>query len=110
MKDQLKRGEPDQELLDKLGWSRQDLEKFVNRWDQMRRQANQRGSEGQTARKDLDEALRSLGLRPRTTMLQSNKGRDDQTRGLKESRRSQPPSEYAEQFKAYTQGTSRGGK
>jgi hypothetical protein len=110
LKDQMKRGEPDQELLDKLGWSKQDLEKFVNRWDQMRRQASQRGPEGQTARKDLDEALRSLGLRPRTTTLQSNKGRDDQSRGLKESRRSQPPAEYAEQFKAYTQGTSRGGK
>ena len=61
-------------------------------------------------RPELDEALRSLGLRPRATSMQGNAGRDDKSQGYKESRRTSPPPEYAEQYKAYTQGTAKGGK
>lgn len=110
LRDQMKNGQPDPELMKKLGWSRDDLKNFLDRWEAMRRRADQQGTEGDAGRRDLDAALRSLGLRPRSTKLRSNAARDDQARGLKESRRTQPPPEYAEQYKAYTQGTSRGGK
>jgi hypothetical protein len=76
----------------------------------MRSQAATGGDQGTAARKQLDDALRSLGLRPRATSMGRNAARDDQSRGLKESRRTSPPPEYAEQYKAYTQGTARGGK
>jgi hypothetical protein len=42
--------------------------------------------------------------------MQSNAGRDDKSQGYKESRRTSPPPEYVEQYKAYTQGTAKGGK
>ena len=110
MKDELHKDHPDPELLKKLGWSRADLENFVKRWEQMRQQARSQGDQQATAQRELDETLRSLGLRPRGTSLKSNAGRDDKSQGYKESRRTSPPPEYAEQYKEYTQGVSRGGK
>jgi hypothetical protein len=108
LKDELAKGEPDRELLDRLGWTRADLENFVKRWEQMRSQAEAPGDKGAQARRQLDETLRSLGLRPRATSLRRNDARDDTVQGMKESRRTTAPPEYAEQTKAYTQGTARG--
>ncbi len=110
LKDELRKEHPDAELLKQLGWSRADLENFVKRWEQMRQQAQSQGDQQTTAQRELDQALRSLGLRPRGTSLKGNAGRDDKSQGYKESRRSSPPPEYAEQYKEYTQGVSRGGK
>ena len=110
LKDELAKDKPDQELLDRLGWSKADLEKFVRRWEAMRAGAQAPGERGETARRELDETLRSLGLRPRSTTIKSKAGRDDRMQGIKESRRTTPPPEYQEQSKAYSQGTARGSK
>ncbi len=110
LKDELAKDQPDPELLESLGWTRDDLQRFVNRWEQLRKQADTPSAEGRDAKRELDDTLRSLGLRPRTTTLRGNDARDDQFKRLRESRRSSPPPEYAEQTKAYTQGTARGGK
>ena len=75
LKDQLNKGEPDQELLDKLGWTAEDMSRFVARWEEMKRKANERGAGGKEAQKRLDD---------------------------------EP--EYAEQYKAYTQGKAKGRK
>ncbi len=110
LKDQLDKDQVDPQLLDRLGWSREDLEKFVQRWEKLRRSAAANGDKGNEARKELDDALRSLGLRPRGATLKSNSARDDQAHGQKQGFDSKPPAEYAEQYKAYTQGKSRGKK
>jgi hypothetical protein len=110
LKDELRKGRPDAELLDRLGWTAKDLENFVKRWEQMRAQARQPGEKGTAAKRELDQALKSLGLRPRAATVKHGAARDDQSRGLKESRRTTPPAEYAEQSKAYSQGTARGEK
>src|SRR5262249_40590779 len=39
LKKELRKDQPDPELLKRLGWTRGELESFVNRWEQMRRQA-----------------------------------------------------------------------
>lgn len=110
LKDELAKERPDPELLNRLGWTRGDLEKFVKRWEQLRGPARTAGENGESGKRELDEALRSLGLRPRATSMQGNAGREDKSQGYKESRRTSPPPEYAEQYKAYTQGTAKGGK
>ncbi|MBI3838967.1 MAG: hypothetical protein HY288_13680 [Planctomycetia bacterium] len=110
LKDQLRKDHPDPELLKQLGWTQKDLQNFVRRWEQMRKQAQAPGEKGAASRQELDDALRSLGLRPRGSSLGGNAGRDDQSRGYKESRRTSPPPEYAPQYKAYQQGTSRAAK
>ncbi|HUY89280.1 MAG TPA: hypothetical protein VMV10_11140 [Pirellulales bacterium] len=110
LKDQLQKGDPDQELLDKLKWSRKDVEQFINRWDQLRSSAQQPGRQGDAAREELDETLRSLGLRPRGSSLSGGQKRGDQRRNLIESRRTAPPAEYAEQYREFSKGISRAKK
>lgn len=110
LKDELRKDRPDPELLNRLGWTKKDLESFVKRWEQMRKQSQAPGEKGTQSRQELDETLRSLGLRPRATSLKSKATRDDQLQGVKESRHTTPPPEYLEQSKAYSQGTARGGK
>ncbi len=110
LKDQLNDNPTDPELLDRLGWTRDDAQRFIKRWEAMRKQAASNSDEAGSARRELDATLRSLGLRPRATALGSNGRRDDRSQGYQESRRTTPPAEYSEAFKAYTQGTARGGK
>ena len=59
LENQLKGREVDPELLDKLGWSEDDLKKFVDRWRNMK-QAAQAGGEGSAAKRELDDTLRSM--------------------------------------------------
>jgi hypothetical protein len=106
LKDQLAKNKLDQELLDKLKWSREDVEKFVKHWEEMKREAGQPGAKGKAAREQLDESLRSLGLRPRGTNVKGN-STADKFRNLKDARDSQPPAEYADQYRAYSTGTSK---
>lgn len=110
LKDQLADGQDDSELLKQLGWTREEADAFIQRWEAMRGQSQAPGPKGDAARRELDETLRSLGLRPRGSALRSGGKADDRAAGLQESRRTTPPPEYSEAFKAYTQGTSRGGK
>jgi hypothetical protein len=68
----------------------------------MRRMAE---SDDPVQRGDFERAVRSLGLRP--DGVRSNRDVPSDVRGGQaEGRRSRPPSEYREQFKAYTQGTA----
>ena len=81
LKDELKKDHPDPELLKRLGWTRKDLENFVKRWEQMRKQAQTPGEQGTAAQQELDETLRSLGLRPRATSQRGSTQRGDNARG-----------------------------
>ena len=67
LRDQMARDKSN--LLDELGWSREDGERFLQRWEEMKRAAGQEGPNGQAAKKSLDEAIKSLGLRPHGTQL-----------------------------------------
>jgi hypothetical protein len=104
----MKDGQPDQRLLDKLGWSKDDLTRFLARWEQMKRQSQSSGATDEPSQRHLDDALRSLGLRPARTVRASGAPLVDQLRGLREGRRSTPPSEYAEQFREFRRGIAGG--
>jgi hypothetical protein len=95
---------PDQELLDQLGWSPEDMQAFIQRWETMKRSA----SEDPAARRELDEALRSLGLRrPSGGPRAASAGDGPRGAARNTGARSSPPSSYAEQFNAFRQGTAR---
>ena len=106
LRDQINKGDVDQKLLDELGWEKEDLNRWVRGYENLYRKAGAKGDQGKAAKAELDATLRSLGIHPRGTQIKNHVG-DDRTRGMKESRRSRPPAEYAEQFRAYTQGTAR---
>ena len=97
------------ELLDELGWSRQDAARFLERWEQMKRAAGQQGAEGQAAKKSLQEAIKSLGLRPHGTQLQGQRA-GDQLRSLRDAGRFDPPAEWAEQVREYSRGVAGEGR
>lgn len=108
LEEQLAKDKPDPELLDRLGWSRDELEQFYRQWSDMRRAAGQKGSAGEAAKQEWTKALDSLGLRSGSTEIRGG-GPKDPLRGMKESRRVPPPPGWAEQFRAYTESVA-GGK
>ncbi len=102
LKDQQQK--PDPKLLEKLGWTEDDLRQFLQRWEEMRRTASRDEQGG----KDLNESLRSLGLRPNQRDARQVTVRNDQVQGLRDAgERSNPPPKYLEQFNAYKKGTAR---
>ena len=84
------------------------MQRFVDHWERMKREAQTPGPAGNAARQRLEESLRGLGLRPQGTSIKSNTGGGDQQRGLRASRRTAPPAEYADQVKAYKQRLAKG--
>mgnify|MGYP006969344248 CR=1 FL=1 len=105
LEDQLDQREVDQELLDRLGWSREDMERFVRRWQQLKRDGAARDGEGQN---QLDEALKSLGLRRPGSRVRTGTPGENKARGLKRDNYGEPPSGYRDQFDAFLRGLSQG--
>jgi len=110
LEDQLARQKPDPELLERLGWTREDLARFARRWEQMKQAAARQGSEGEAAQKRLDEAIKSLGLRPRGTELKGGQSTADQLRKMREAGRYDPPPGWQEWLKEYSRGIAGGGR
>lgn len=108
LKEQLAKEHPDPELLKRLGgWSRADLERFYQQWEQMRHAAGDSGAGAATAKKDFRNALQSLGLRPRGTSLKGGQTQQDQLRDLRQSQSTPPPAKWGPLMKAYTESVSR---
>lgn len=103
LKDQ--KEQPDQELLNELGWSQEDLKQFLSRWEAAKREA----AGDKKSEQELNEALRSLGLRPQNDKLRRAEVKSDNVRGLGDvGPTSGPPSKYLEQFRAFKKGAARG--
>ena len=92
----------DDEMLKELGWTREQAEAFLQRWDNMQK-ASVIGNQGQ--KQAFEQTLRSLGLRP--DRVKSSRQIEEDSKGVQvESRRTQPPYEYRERFKAFMKGAS----
>ncbi|MFM7835451.1 MAG: hypothetical protein ACKPJD_26950, partial [Planctomycetaceae bacterium] len=62
---ELERGEVDPELLQELGWTKDELSKFADRMQQQldeREQNEQQAREKSLSQKSFEEMLRSLGI------------------------------------------------
>jgi len=90
-------------LLERLGWTPADAERFLREWQAMMKAAQEQGPRGKDAKQELDKALRSLGLRLRGTQSPKALGQKDQVRS-QDPGRFAPPPEWSELFKAYTEG------
>jgi hypothetical protein len=102
----LAKEKPDPELLKRLNWSKDTLQRFYDRWMEMKRAAGQEGAPGASARKQRDDALMSLGLHPHDLSVVGG-ATHDQLRDLHEQRRIAPPAAWSEWLKAYTEGVGR---
>ncbi|HEX5472496.1 MAG TPA: hypothetical protein VFW73_11445, partial [Lacipirellulaceae bacterium] len=105
LSDELKKNKVDNGLLKDLGWSREDLQRFVERWQQRKETAERDDAAGKAAKRELDDALRSLGLR--RGQLQQSAVQKDSMRDLKEGYRGPVPLEYRDRLRVYNQGVSR---
>ena len=102
--DQLKQKKVDQDLLDRLGWTEQDLRRFVARWQSRKQAAQQRGG---AANEELDEALRSLGWKP-GGMGAAQAAQRDAQRDNRSGFRGAIPAKYRDRLRRYNDGVSRG--
>lgn len=108
LKDQLAKEKP--ELLEQLGWSREEAQRFLENWRKRMAAARQPGVQGEAARKSLNEAFKSLGLRPHGTQLKGGRTTADSMQNLRDAGQFDPPSDWADLFRAYTRSTSAGQK
>ncbi|PHQ32517.1 midas domain-containing protein [Rhodopirellula bahusiensis] len=99
------RQDPDQNLLDRLKWTPEDLQRFRERWQNVK-PIDQPGAAPNLDRSDVEEALRSLGMRaPKTMRSQSAPGEQDGQRGLQDSgNRRQAPAAVRDAFEAFRRG------
>ena len=106
----MKDGKQGDEVLKDLGWTRDEAEKFIDRQEQRLKNAQCANPED-PSRRQAEDALRSLGLRPSRTDRAGGNVTADSQRGMSSGRRTAPPPEYADQYKAYSQGlNSQGGR
>jgi hypothetical protein len=103
--DQLKKKQVDKNLLEQLGWTEDQLRRFVSRWQERKAAAERNDPAGEAASRELDDALRSLGLRPGA--LKQGPINDDTQRDLRQGFRGPVPLEYQDRLRAYNQGVSR---
>lgn len=103
--DQLRKQQVDQELLDKLGWTPDELKRFVERWKNLKAQAETAGPQADEAQ-ELDNALRSLGLRRAEGPRFQAESAKDKLRDLQDAYRGRTPMEYQERMRKYVKGTA----
>jgi hypothetical protein len=99
------RQDPDPNLLDRLKWTPEDLQRFRERWQNVK-PIDQPGADPNLDRSDVEEALRSLGMRaPQSMRSQSAPGQQDGLRGLQDSgNRRQAPAAVRDAFEAFRRG------
>ncbi len=100
---------PDEKMLDRLGWTKNDLAKFLRRWRSLKSEARQDTPAGNAARQRLDDQLRGLGLRSDAAVeRRAGRLKNDDFRELSnEGYRSQPPASYLEQYEAFKRAAAR---
>ena len=91
----------DESVLDELGWNHEQAKAFLDRWNAMQQGA----TSDVLGKEEYEQTLRSLGLRP--DRVRSSRQIEEDSKGVQvESRRTQPPYEYRERFKAFMKGAS----
>jgi hypothetical protein len=90
------------DLRERLGWTKEEMDAFVRRWEQMRREASRNGPQGEQARRRLSDQLRGLGLQPGAERVQASQMRKDELRQIRQGGSEVPiPAEYLEQYRAF---------
>ncbi|WP_146675039.1 hypothetical protein [Pirellula sp. SH-Sr6A] len=98
------RDQPDPELLRKLNWSKEDMQRFIDRWSKAKEEARTDPDK----KRDLDAALRSLGLKKSGSKVQGTTDQDDQLRGyLEDGSRVRPPESLRERLERFRKAANR---
>lgn len=106
LKEQLERGEADQELLDRLGWTKDDMRKFTDRLSEKLEQPPTDDPAGQARRRQFQEMLKSLDLKNGGTLRESGDGKRESKIDFSDLRK-RVPRAYRKQFDEYRNRLSR---
>jgi hypothetical protein len=91
---------PDPKLLQDLNWTKEDLERFAQRWQKLRDLATQPGAT--QANDEFEQSLQSLGLRAKQTASGMTRESGDSLRQIRDSgNRQPPPAAYRDAFDAF---------
>lgn len=104
--DQLEKHKVDPKLLKSLGWTEDELRRFVTRWQGLKARAAEGGDDAADANAQLDAALRSLGLRQNGPQRFRADATADKLRDLNDAYRARAPQEYLDRVREYTKGVS----
>jgi collagen type III alpha len=99
--EELEKNKVDPSLLKSLGWTEAELRSFVDRWKSLKAAAEAPGDGAAEAQQALDQALKAIGLRPRSSITIRGAATPDEIRDLNEAARKAPPAEYADRVRAY---------
>ena len=102
---QLAKKQVDRELLKNLGWTEAELQRFIDRWKNLKERAAGEGEDAEDAKQELNETLGSLGPRQNSPLRFQGKAKADDLRA-NDALRVKPPSEYADRVREYTKGIS----
>ena len=102
---QLAKKQVDRELLKNLGWTEAELQRFIDRWKNLKERAAGEGEDAADAKQELNETLGSLGPRQNGPLRFQGKAKADDLRA-NDALRVKPPSEYADRVREYTKGLS----
>ena len=106
LKNELDRGEVDAELLKELGWTKADVQRFVERMDRQLHESDDDSLEAAARRLQFEETLKSLELGGETKNRAGDKLRERRTKQI-DARRVPVPAEYRDGYDAYTRGLSK---
>ncbi len=99
------RDAPDRELLEKLDWTEEDLRRFSDRWKHLRDEGSNRAAEDS---RQVEETLRSLGIRPPTRATTQRRDDGDSLRRVRDSGNRQPaPAAYRDAFDSFRRAVGR---
>jgi len=94
---------PDPKLLKKLNWDAKDVAEFVRRWKKLKKNAVT-----PSGKHELQQALRSLGLKPQGTRINQRNTRKGRIDNLNDAgTRFAPPPGLRRKFNAYKRSVSR---
>ena len=112
LEDQLK-DTPSDELLNRLGWTEEQLRQFYARWQKMSQDSKRplESPDQESGRSAWEEALRSLGLlrpnRDRAVLRGGSQSGLRDNRSATESQRIEPPASLRERVRTYNENIGR---
>lgn len=96
-----RRRSSDPELLKQLGWTKAEMDQFIQRWQDLRAAAQQPDASGKKAQQTLDDWLRGLGLQRPGNQLRRDRVREHAGHVQDAGSTASPPPEYEQQYRAY---------
>jgi hypothetical protein len=106
LKEDMKRGEVDDELLKKLGWTEQDMKRFSERLERKLEQPKSDDPRELARQRQFEESLKSLDLK-KSGGQRSDPVRDKRATNNFSDRRMPVPLEYRRAFEDYTKRLAR---